>query len=156
MPTLKHGHSGHRRSLTYTSWCCLKARCDRPTNPGYENYGGRGITYCERWQVFENFLADMGERPKGMTLDRIDTNGNYEPDNCRWATTHEQACNRRYLGRKDGLILEYNGESMHLLEAARRFGINRQTIKNRLNRGWSVERALTTRPRRLALRHPRP
>jgi len=73
----------------------MKQRCDNPSTNGYENYGGRGITYCKRWESFENFLDDMGERPKGKTLDRIDVNDNYEPDNCRWATAKEQAANVR-------------------------------------------------------------
>lgn len=92
-----HGHGGRdkKRSITYNSWYNMKARCSNPKATGYENYGGRGITVCKRWLEFENFLADMGERPDGLTLDRKNNEGNYEPSNCRWATRIEQNNNTR-------------------------------------------------------------
>lgn len=89
-----HGHAG-KRSGTYTSWRSMMDRCNNPSKDNYKWYGGRGVTVCERWENFENFLADMGERPSNMTLDRKDPYGNYEPDNCRWATTAEQGANKR-------------------------------------------------------------
>lgn len=91
-----HGHK--RRGLsspTYVSWSRMMQRCNDPNSNRWSLYGGRGITVCPQWRTFQGFLADMGERPPGKTLDRINVDGNYEPDNCRWATASEQARNRR-------------------------------------------------------------
>ena len=91
-----HGHSAEgKQSRTYASWHAMKLRCQNKNHDSYKNYGGRGIEVCERWEDFKNFLSDMGERPEGKTLDRIDGNDNYRPDNCRWATPLEQSRNRR-------------------------------------------------------------
>ena len=95
----KHGHNTKEGpSATYRSWVSMTSRCTNPKHNSWEDYGGRGIRVCERWRGehgFENFLADLGERPEGHTLDRIDVNGNYEPSNCRWATYSEQRRNQR-------------------------------------------------------------
>jgi len=94
----KHGYWGTR---TYKSWDSMKSRCLNPNNKDFNIYGGAGITVCDRWMKFENFLADMGERPEGTTLDRYpNQKGNYEPNNCRWATITEQNRNRKNVRNK--------------------------------------------------------
>jgi len=131
-------------SPTYIVYLGMIRRCYRTKEPGYPNYGGRGISICERWRGkdgFKNFLADMGEKPDGLSIDRIDNDGNYEPSNCRWATRTQQArncrSNRRYT---------FNGESLCVPEWAERLGMKADTIYCRLKIGWSIEKALTAPP----------
>jgi hypothetical protein len=131
---------GMSRTPTYASWFQMWQRCRNKNSKDYPRWGGRGITVCDRWQSFASFLADMGERPPGMTLDRYpDNGGNYEPGNCRWATASQQVQNSTSVTN-----LTYDGQTYCIAEWSRRIGIKEVTIGGRLKRGWSVERALQT------------
>jgi hypothetical protein len=114
-------------------------RCYDRKCPAYRYYGALGVTVCERWHSVEDFYTDMGERPEGMTLDRIDPFGNYEPGNCRWADVSTQAKNTRCQRR-----IVHNGLDLHVEEWEKRTGINHEVIWLRIHKhGWDVERALT-------------
>lgn len=126
------------RTPEYRTWLRMRDRCGNPNAPRYKDYGGRGITVCERWATFENFIADMGQRPEGMSIDRIDNDGNYEPSNCRWATLIEQARNKR-----NNRHLTLNGRTQCVAEWAEELGIKKSTIYGRLGKGWSAERVLS-------------
>jgi hypothetical protein len=149
-PNTKHGHAGGRRGIgrrrvsespTYTSWRAMVDRCTQPGHTAWARYGGAGITVCARWlgaDGFKAFLADMGERSVGTTLDRIDRARGYEPGNCRWATPTEQTLNRsmtRTLTHSDGRV-------MALTEWARVAGVKAGTLWKRLQSGWSLEEAV--------------
>jgi hypothetical protein len=123
---------------TWYSWSNMINRCTRPANPAYGRYGGRGITFCSRWQGidgFSNFYADMGEKPDGYTLERIDNDRGYSPDNCRWATRKEQALNTRNVRLTD-VDVEWIRKHPELSrsEIARRFSISDATVSNIRNR----------------------
>lgn len=128
----------HRRA--YNVWHHMMSRCYKKQNVSFSNYGGRGITVCDRWHVFENFFADMGVPPLGMSLDRIDNDGNYHPENCRWITYKEQNNNK-----SNNRTLEYKGEEKTIAEWADVFGIKYETLRSRIEHGWNIEDALLTK-----------
>ena len=132
---LKGAATTHGRSTagdpTYKAWKRMKHRCYQPAAKTYPSYGGRGIEVCERWRdSFENFLADMGERPEGTTLDRIDTDGDYEPGNCRWATRREQDGNK-----SNSIRVTVGDRTMCLYHWAEKLGINANTLYYRYRVG---------------------
>ena len=145
-PTLRQ-----RFPREYSSWVAMRYRCTNPEGGNYHRYGGRGITICERWNGFENFLADMGPRPEGKTLDRIDNDGNYEPGNCRWATYSEQTRDRECT-----LLIEWRGETWLLHDVAIEANIPYAALRARIFvMGWSLEKALATPVRKKEHRlHP--
>lgn len=135
LKAIKHDHCF---TPVYQSWTAMKFRCSNAGHEAFPNYGGRGIFVCEKWKIFEGFFADMGERPAGTTLDRIDNSLGYFKENCRWATWTEQGRNRR-----TNRILTAFGVTKCLSEWAEFTGIGDTTIRERLRRGWSIERALS-------------
>lgn len=136
-PNITHGLAN--KIPEYGVWKTMKARCHNPNTEKFKEYGGRGIVVCDRWFSFENFLSDMGRRPSPKhSIERIDVNGNYAPENCRWATAAEQRRNRR-----DGLrLIEFNGETLCLSDWASRIGISFATLVERIER-HPLEVALT-------------
>lgn len=129
---------GMSNTSTYRIWLGMRRRCYSEKANTYERYGGRGITICKRWNKFENFHADMGERPKGMTLDRWDNNKSYCKSNCRWASYQIQANNKR-----NNHLITFKGKVQTMAQWSREIGLSQSALKMRLKRGWSVERALT-------------
>jgi hypothetical protein len=130
----KHGMTGSRE---YTAHAAMKRRCSNPNVSDYGRYGGRGIKVCERWEKFENFYEDMGPAPEGHSIDRIDVDGDYCPENCRWADDVTQGNNKRNNRR-----VIAGGESLTVAEWARKAGLPCSTVLSRLRRGWSPERAV--------------
>jgi hypothetical protein len=122
---------GMYQTKTYRIWASMKTRCSSPNNTSYSRYGGRGIKVCDRWQEFENFYADMGDAPKGMTLDRVDVDGDYTPENCRWATAQEQQNNMR-----SNQHITYQGKTQTLAQWARELGLSYSALGYRYRNGW--------------------
>jgi hypothetical protein len=138
---LRSSQQGRSYSAEYRSWAHMHQRCSNPTDHSYPDYGGRGIQVCARWQSLELFLADMGPRPgRDYSIERIDVDGNYAPENCIWGTAQEQARNKR-----TSIWIEHGGERLHIKEWAERTGICRATLRYRyVKMKWSAERTLTT------------
>lgn len=140
---LKHGQCARgKETREWLSWRNMIGRCQNPKNTAYMNYGGRGIKVCDRWMEFTNFFEDMGKCPKNHTLDRIDVNGDYCPENCRWASYKQQARNTR-----KNLFFTVKGETKTLAEWAEiyqcRYGLVQKRV---LQLGWDIEEALTIPP----------
>lgn len=136
--SVTHGHSvGRKASRELKSYNHAKARCQNPNNAKYPQYGGRGIKMCDAWsQDAAQFLKDMGPCPPGHTLDRMNPNGNYEPENCRWATSHQQA-----RTRTDNVLVEYQGSTMILKDYAALMGLGYKRLHARLRKGMSLAEA---------------
>ena len=134
--------NGVSSSRTYAIWHDMRRRCSNPRRKGYENYGGRGIKVCERWQVFAHFLVDMGDAPIGKSIERRDVNGDYTPSNCCWASKSEQNDNTTRTVK-----LTVRGRKQSLKDWARELGIAQSALRARYDKGWSAERILDT-PRR--------
>jgi hypothetical protein len=129
---------GQKDTPTYSSWCRMRQRCFNKDSTQYKWYGGSGVSVCKRWDSFENFLEDMGPRPVGMTLGRINPRGDYRPSNCRWESWKEQGSNRRN-SRK----IRFQGETLTVTQWSRRIGISQPLLHKRLFQlGWPVRRAL--------------
>lgn len=133
MTSKKHGHStGNKFSSTYSTWATMKSRCINTASPKYYMYGEKGITVCEEWLDFSRFLRDMGERPKGMTLDRIDGTKGYFKENCRWATPAQQQRNL-----KSNVMINYKEQEYILTDLANLLGLSPATLKYRIRAGWN-------------------
>lgn len=142
----QHRTHGMHKSIEHASWSGMLARCRAPTNKDFKNYGGRGVTVCERWLKFEHFFADLGPRPTPQhSLDRIDVNGHYDPSNCRWATRSQQQRNKRpnTVVRRGNHLLTYKGKTQSIAGWAEEMCLTWAAIDARIRAGWPVESALT-------------
>lgn len=136
----RHSGPGRQRSREWIAWMSMRQRCLNSKHKSYKDYGGRGISICERWGRYENFLCDMGRRPSVRhTLERKDVDGDYCPENCCWATGKQQCRNRR-----NNKLVEFGGQTKCLSEWAEIYGVTFHLLYDRLKRGWSFERAIAT------------
>jgi hypothetical protein len=122
----------------YSLWCGMKQRCYYTKHKSYKDYGGRGIKVCDQWLNFENFYADMRSKPEGMTLDRIDHNKDYSPENCKWSTYKEQM---RNTNRNN--VISFKGKTMCVADWAKELNMSYTKLRMRLHRGWNIERAMS-------------
>lgn len=135
----KHGHARNEETRLYSIWSSMIQRCDNPNRKSYSDYGAKGIGVCKRWrESFELFARDMGEPPNKATLERIDNNKSYSPDNCRWATRYEQSRNT-----SRNRFYSFNGKTQCMKDWAKDYGISYFTLRSRLDRGMDIESALT-------------
>lgn len=129
---------GKAKTSIYVLWQAIKQRCYNPKNTAFPRYGGRGIYVCERWHIFENFLTDIGDRPLGYTLDRINNDGPYSPENCRWATRKEQA-NNRFINVR----ITHDGMTLTAMQWSERLGIHINTLLLRYRKGLPIEKVFS-------------
>ena len=130
----KHGMNA---TSEYKCWQNIRERCNNKKYIGYYNYGGRGITVCDRWMKFENFYKDMRGKPgPEYSIDRIDNDGNYEPENCRWATQEQQANNR-----SSNVLIKFKNKTQNIKQWSNELGINYGTLQKRIEKGWPIEKA---------------
>lgn len=135
-------HNGSHDNA-YWSWKAMHRRCYNKSHDSYPRYGGRGISVCDRWHDYKNFKQDMGEREKGMSIDRIDPNGDYTPENCRWATAKQQSNNRSY-----NRLVEYKGKVYTCAQLANEYGVDSGVLNRRIfAMGWHIEEALGLKER---------
>ena len=138
---LRHGHAVRGKfSPEYQTWRAMISRCEDPKADRFQQYGGRGISICDRWRnSFQNFLADMGQRPAGTFIERIDVNGNYEPGNCKWETQARQARNK-----STNKLITFRGETRPLIEWSEKLGINYSRMRARAQHGFPPEAILSS------------
>lgn len=146
MPARSHGMTGTR---TYRIWKGMRTRCNNPNVRTYMHYGGRGIKVCRRWDSFENFLADMGEAPVGLSIERVDNDGHYQPENCVWADNKTQRRNTRLT-----LKVEFDGQLLPVVDVAERLGVSYSNLSRRLKNGTPIEEAMVGQALPVVLKKP--
>ena len=147
MSKTRHTYSTNPRE--YSSWAQMKNRCNNPKDPNYKRYGGRGISICSEWNSlhgFKQFYIDMGPRPQGKTLDRINNDGNYEPSNCKWSTRLEQANNTR-----TNYYLAIDGVTRTLAQWTRYFGVDKKIVYRRRTAGWPDKQLFTPKRKKMRM-----